>query len=110
MTNTMVERDDKLVIRLTGDVNLEHAPGIRQLLLNAVTKCKDVVVDLSAVDYIDSSGVANLIEALQAAKTQGTGFALAAVSGKAERVLKLSKLDTVFTFYKNVGAALTTKA
>ena len=106
----MMEKNDTLVIRLTGDVNLEHAPGIRQLLLNAVAKCKDVIVDLSAVEYIDSSGVANLIEALQTAKTQGTGFALAAVSGKAERVLKLSKLDTVFTFYQNVSTALSGKA
>ena len=59
-------------------------------------------MDLSGVTYIDSSGVASLVEALQASKQQATRFGLAAVSEPTRRVLELARLDKVFPMYNTV--------
>ena len=67
---------------------------------------RNVLVDLSAVTYIDSSGVASLVEALQASRKKGTQFALAAASEPARRVLELARLDRVFTMHDTVEDAL----
>jgi anti-sigma B factor antagonist len=105
MTNAVTEDSGKLVVALTGDIDLEHAPGVRELLLDCVGRAKDVVVDFTAVDYIDSSGVANLVEALQTANKQNTGFALVSVTGQAMRVLQLARLEKVFTIHDDLAAA-----
>ena len=65
-------------------------------MLEAVARGKDTVVDLTRITYIDSSGIASLVEALQAAGKAGTGFSLAAVCPEAMRVFKLARLDIVF--------------
>ncbi len=91
------EQDGTLMVDLSGAVDLEHADGVRTALLDCIEKKRDIRVSLAGVDYIDSSGIATLVEAFQLAKENGTGFALAAVSAQALRVLKLARLDTVFT-------------
>ena len=106
MTEELQEHGDRNVITLHGDIDLEHAPGVRRLLLGCVDRGKDLLVDLSAVSYIDSSGIANLIEALQCAKTNGLRFGLVSVSEQAKRVLKLARLDTVFVIYDDLDSAL----
>jgi anti-sigma B factor antagonist len=65
-----------------------------------------VLVDLSAVDYIDSSGIASLVEAFQKAKKAGTGFALASPNPAALRVLELARLDRVFRIFATLEEAL----
>ena len=67
-------------------------------------------MDLSGVTYIDSSGVASLVEALQASKKNGSRFSLAAVSEPTRRVLELARLDKVFTLYDSVDAAIQAQA
>ncbi len=105
MTNAVTEDSGKLVVKLTGDIDLEHAPQVRELLLDCVGRDKDVVVDFTGVDYIDSSGVANLVEALQTANRQDTGFQLVSVTGQAMRVLRLARLEKVFDIYDDLAAA-----
>ena len=65
-----------------------------------------MLVDLSGVDYIDSSGIASLVEAFQKAKKAGTGFALAAPNPAALRVLELARLDRVFRIFATVEEGL----
>ena len=78
--------------------------------LNVLKTTGNVIVDLSGVTYIDSSGVASLVEALQAAKKNGSQLSLAAVSEPTRRVLELARLDKVFTIYNSVDEALDNKA
>ena len=94
------------VLSLSGDIDLQHAPKVRKGLLDAVGERRDVVVDLARVSYIDSSGIACLVEAFQTARRNGTGFALAGVSPAALRVLELARLDKVFTIHPSVDTAL----
>ncbi len=106
MTNAVTEQAGRLVVKLNGDIDLEHAPEVRTLLLDCVARDKDVVVDFTSVDYIDSSGVANLVEALQTANRQGTGFQLVSVTGQAMRVLELARLEKVFAIHVDLAAAV----
>jgi anti-sigma B factor antagonist len=94
------------VVAFSGEVDLEQSPRARQVLLQAVGRHAAVLVDLSAVDYIDSSGVASLVEALQAAKKRQSAFGLVALSPAARRVLELGRLDRVFSIYETAEAGL----
>ena len=94
------------VVTLSGDVDLESSPRVRSALLDCVKSKPSVVVDMSAVAYIDSSGVASLVEAFQTARKSGTRFVLAEVSEAALRVLELARLDKVFTIIESVEDGL----
>jgi anti-sigma B factor antagonist len=95
-----------VVASLSGDVDLARSPRARELLLGLVGAGRNVLVDLSAVGYIDSSGVASLIEAFQLARRAGTGFALVSPTASALRVLELARLDRVFTIHASLADAL----
>jgi len=90
------------IVAFSGEIDLESSPAAREILLKCFELTSNVIVDLSGVTYIDSSGVASLVEALQAAKKNGSRFALAATSEPTRRVLELARLDKVFTMYDNV--------
>ena len=105
MQHQLREEHGALIVSLSGEVDLDHSPKARQVLLDCVGQKKNVVVDMGAVTYIDSSGVASLVEAFQRAKKNGTGFALVLLSPAAMRVLKLARLDKVFTMYDSLQEA-----
>lgn len=93
---------DAAIVVLSGDVDLESSPKVRTALLDSVSMKGTVVVDMMAVTYIDSSGVASLVEAFQAARKSHTRFVLARVSEAAMRVLELARLDKVFTIVDEI--------
>jgi len=109
-SNDITEREGKLIVRLAGDVDLEHCRDVRSLLLGAAARGKDLLVDLSEVTYLDSSGIASLIETLQAAARNGAGLKLFSASAQVWRVLELARLDKVFTILPDLDAALASEA
>ena len=85
------------LIRVVGEVDLYSSPELRKAILKAVKGAKgDVAIDLEGVTYIDSSGVATLVEGLRSAREHGTGFALVTPSPAVMQVLELARLDSVF--------------
>ena len=100
------DQGDAAVVMLSGDVDLESSPKVRSALLDCVSAKSAVVVDMAGVSYIDSSGVASLVEAFQAARKSGTKFVLAQVSEAAMRVLELARLDRVFQIVNDVSDGL----
>lgn len=106
MEHEIKEEQGATVVSLKGDVDLERSPLARKILLECVNRGKPVLVDLSAVGYIDSSGVASLVEALQSARKKGGALALAQVSEGALRVLQLARLDKIFIIHETVEDGL----
>ena len=90
------------VIMLTGEVDLHCSPQARKVILECVDKNEYVLVDLSSVDYIDSSGVASLVEGYQKARKKDLSFGLVGVSDAAMSVLKLARLDQVFPIFETI--------
>ena len=94
------------VITLKGEVDLKNSPDARKVILNNLKKRKHVLVDLSCVEYIDSSGVASLVEGLQYARSNDLRFSLVGVSAAAMNVLRLARLDRVFRIHASVEDGL----
>ena len=88
---------EETVIGVRGEVDLYTSPKLRTAILKAVPASGGgVAVDLSGVGYIDSSGVATLVEGLRSAKEHGKAFTLVAPSPSVMQVLELTRLDQVF--------------
>ena len=105
MEFTITEESDLTVVALKGEIDLEFSNDMRDVLLGAVGDARGVVIDLSEVSMIDSSGIASLLEAFQTARNRGKDFVLAAVDESVLRVFKLARLDTVFHIENDVDAA-----
>ena len=106
MNHEIREEPGAVIVALEGDVDLQSSPDARKVLLECVGRKKPVLVDLSGVGYIDSSGVASLVESLQTARKSGSNLILVAVSEGALRVLQLARLDKVFTICDSVEDGL----
>ena len=90
------------VIALNGEVDLNESPRAREQILSELQSGRPLLIDLSAVDYIDSSGVASLVEGFQLARSQQQEFGLVGVSKAAMQVLQLARLDKVFPIYASL--------
>ena len=93
------------IVKLGGDIDMHASPTARKAILQCIRDNHPVVVDLAAVTYIDSSGIASLVEGLQAAKSKRLAFGLFGASPAAMSVLKLARLETVFTFYPTLPSS-----
>lgn len=92
------ERNGACVVVVDGEVDLNTSPKLRTALTKQVPRnVRAIEVHLQNVPYMDSSGVATLIEGLRAAVSSDAEFALVAPSPAVLKVLKLSRLDSVFT-------------
>ncbi len=88
------------LIEAVGEVDLTTAPLLREPLMAAVNSGEKspVIVDLSRVDFIDSAGLALLVEARKKLSPEGrTLSVLLTPSRQPERVLKLGRFDTIMT-------------
>ena len=106
MNHDINEEGGAVIVALEGDVDLQSSPDARKVLLECVARKKPVLVDLSGVGYIDSSGVASLVESLQTARKGGSTLVLVSVSDGALRVLELARLDKVFTICDTIEDGL----
>ena len=87
---------DKGIILLSQEIDLDQSPVVRENIKELFEKCKAVSVDLEKVSYIDSSGVAALVEGMQIAKKSSKEFSLINVSNEVMKVIKLAHLDKIF--------------
>ena len=94
------------VVALKVDVDMARSPGARKLILDSLEQNRPLLVELSGVGYMDSSGVASLVEGLQQAKKRNLAFALAGASQPVMNVLRLARLDRVFAIPATLEDAL----
>ena len=100
--------DNTTIFDVTGDIDLANSPEVRKALLREVREKRTprVVMNLSQVRYIDSSGVASLVEGLKASRDVNSRFILFGLSASAREVLQLSRLLKIFEVYDNEDQAL----
>lgn len=90
-----------------GAIDLHVAPETRAALRELIDKKpKRLVVDLSAVPYVDSSGLAVLIGAMQSLEHNGGVFMLAGAQEAVRTILESARLDQYFRVFPSVDAAL----
>ena len=103
-----VRRDGRAaIVEVQGEVDLYTSPKMREALVGLTNgKSPAVLVDLSRVEYMDSSGVATLVEGLQLARQYGGQFKLAGLAPAIRNVFRFARLEKVFDIYDDTPAAL----
>ncbi|MDH5563633.1 MAG: STAS domain-containing protein [Nitrospirota bacterium] len=94
------------IVTLTGEIDLETSPQARQILLETVPQSTKLLIEMASVTYIDSSGIATLVEAFQRAKKNGGQVAFICLNPAVVRVLTLARLDKVFTIHADIESAI----
>ena len=97
------------VVNLHGDVDMSTSPEIRKVVAPIFNKeTSRVIVDLSQVPYMDSSGIATLIEGLQQSQKWGIRFILVGMTAQVEAAFDLAHLKEVFEVLPDLESALQT--
>ncbi len=100
-------RDNVLVVRVDERrIDASKAPAFK----DEMTRCIDagqnqIVLDLSHVDFIDSSGLGALVSCLKRLGPRG-GLAVAGATGAVSRLFSLTRMDRVFALHPNVDSAV----
>jgi anti-sigma B factor antagonist len=96
------------ILDVTGDITLYNSPGVRKALLDLLKNKRSprVIVNLQKVRYIDSAGVASLVEGLKLSRELKTGFALYGLTRGTREVLELTRLIKVFEVFETEEEAL----
>jgi len=104
--NIEVERGEPTVVVLRGDLDLGTAPDLRECLVKVIDEGARIVVDLEAVDFLDSAGLGILVGGLKRARTRGAELELVCTSRDVLKPLEITGLDRVFTIHPGRDAAL----
>ncbi|CCK79884.1 STAS domain-containing protein [Desulfobacula toluolica] len=100
------EKNNIGVIIVEGEIDMFTSPGLRNKLLPYFKeKIKGIIVDLSGVLFMDSSGIATLVEGLQWSKKNNKDFILTGLGKNVLNSLSLTKLDNVFNIKKDFDDA-----
>ena len=94
-----IQQDGITIISVTGEINITTSPELKKTFEKNTSK--KVVVDLEKVTYIDSSGLATLVEMLKKMKGQGGSLGLSGMSDKVRSLFEITKLDKLFSVFKN---------
>jgi anti-sigma B factor antagonist len=89
--------DGKVLLEVSGDVTIQTSTQLRNALkphFDSQTAC--IYVKLSGVEFMDSSGIATLVEGLQWSKRTEGRFVLSGLTETVRDVFELAKLDTIF--------------
>jgi anti-sigma B factor antagonist len=100
------------IFDVVGDIDLANSPAVRKALLTEIKEKKipRVILNLVGVKYIDSSGIASLVEGLKASRDAKARFILFGLSKSAREVLQLSRLLKLFEIYENEEQALSNES
>ena len=97
-TVEVLRANSELTVAVVGRVTINSSPHLRSVLLDLL--CRDatpaLVIDLSRVSYLDTSGIATLIEASKIAHEHSAPLRLVGISGELKTITELTGLDRVF--------------
>src|SRR5580765_5487081 len=90
--------DQATILDVSGNIDMSTSPEVRKALLREIREngSSRVILNLTDVKYIDSSGVASLVEGLKASRELNSRFVLLGLSESAREVLKISRLLKLF--------------
>lgn len=98
------------LLRLKGDVDMNTSPDVRKAIAavfeHGPSGMKALLIDLSQVRYMDSSGIATLVEAMQNCMKKGARLRLFELSPPVRDVFELARLSSVFEVFPSNGDAL----
>lgn len=101
------ERDGETVISLRGEIDVYTAPRLRQTLIDLIEKgASRLVVDMSAVDFLDSTGLGVLVGGLKRVKAKEGSLKLVVSQEKILKIFDITGLTKVFPIYGSLDEAV----
>ncbi|MGA3242058.1 MAG: STAS domain-containing protein [Bryobacteraceae bacterium] len=97
---------DAKVVEVEGDVDLGTSPVFRRTLFEALPRAAKLALNLAAIRYIDSSGIATLIEVLKDSQRLKIEFVLFGLSPAVEEVFRLTHVIRIFQVFQTEQEAL----
>lgn len=95
-----------IVVAPEGEIDLHSSPLVKEQIEPLITQQRpNVVVDLAGVSYIDSSGLAVLIEAMQRVQAYSGKFSLCGLRENVRHIFAIARLDQVFKIFADQNAA-----
>jgi len=94
------------IVDVEGDVDLGTSPELRQTLFLALREVRKLGLNLTGIRYIDSSGIATLIEVLKDSQRLNKEFVLFGLNPKVEQVFRLTHVIRIFRVFANEREAL----
>jgi len=91
---------DVVIFSVSGEIDITTSPDLRKVFDRLIKeKTPKIVLNLSEVNYIDSSGLATLVESLQRLKGHGGKLKLTNLSGKVKSLFEITKLERLFEIF-----------
>lgn len=101
-------RDGKAILGLRGEIDVYTAPRLKSGLIDMVNEGNyDIVVDLSGVDFIDSSGLGVLVGGLKRVKSHDGAISLVCSQENILKIFRITGLNKVFPIYSTLEEATT---
>lgn len=101
------QQGDAVVLRPSGEIDLARSPSLRTTISRAQTdKPRRLIFDLTEVPYMDSSGVATLVEAMQVARRYHGSVILCGLHERVRSIFEIARLDMVFKIVDSLDEAL----
>ncbi len=105
-SDAIASAEGQNILRLEGEIDLHGSPRIAASLREMIVKKPaHLLVDLSGVTYVDSSGLAVLIEAMQSVEQQGGKFGIVGLQETVRSIFEIARLDQVFRIFPSLEAA-----
>ena len=95
-----------VIVEVAGQIDLGTSPALRKTLLESLKGTQRLAINLPAVEYIDSSGIASLLEVLKEARKTEKRIVLFGLTGAVLQVLELTRLTRVFEILETEEQAL----
>jgi len=100
------EQTGSTIIDVTGDIDMRTSPGLRKTLLESLKKTPRLVVNMREVRYVDSSGIASLVEVFKEARNRNKRLVLFGLNATVHDVLQLTRLAKIFEIRETEEEAL----
>jgi anti-sigma B factor antagonist len=103
----VTDHGDRTVVSVGGEVDAYTAPTLETALGEVIpTRSVNVVVDLSDVTFLDSTGLGVLVSGLNRTEAHGGSYALVVTNHRVLRIFELSSLTQLFQLHDSLEAAL----
>ena len=97
---------DATIVTLSGEVDLRTSPQLRNTFHELLeSRPSRIIIDLSDVSYVDSSGVGTIVELKRRAMRNGGDVILVGLQTRVRSVFEITRLDKFFTIAKDVDEA-----
>ena len=105
------ERPPWTVLSVGGELDVVGAPDLRQAVVEAVADgCRGLILDISALDFVDSFGIGAVVGALKRLRQRGGDLALVCPSPRVRRVFEICDLDRIIAFHDSIDSAAGSRA